>query len=328
MANLKTKYMGINLKNPVLVGSCSLSKNIDGIKRLEDAGAGGIVLKSLFEEQIQINNINQYTRYISPSWHYEAFDYVNRMGMELGPEEYLKLIENAKSSTEIPIIASLNCVTGGWWGDYASKIEAAGADGLEMNIAYFVAEPSKKAEEVEREYYETFEHVRERVRIPIAVKLGPFFTSFTNLASGLVSRGTDALVLFNRFYQFDIDIDKLKPVAGNYLSDPGEISLSLRWIALLYGTVDCDLAATTGIHDAEGVFKMILAGATVVQLVSTLYKNGINYLSKIVSKFSKLMDKKGYRSVEDMRGLVSRSESEKPELFERLQYIKALVGIE
>jgi len=328
MADLKTKYMGLELKNPVIVGSCNLSKSIDGIKRLEDAGAGGIVLKSLFEEQIQINNVEQYTQYISPSWHYEAFDYVSRMGMELGPDEYLNLIEKAKTSTEIPIIASLNCVTGGWWGDYARKIESAGADALEVNIAYLVIEPARKAEEVEREYYTTFEYVREAVKIPVAVKLGPFFTSFANLASGLVSRGADGLVLFNRFYQFDIDIDNLKPVAVAHLSNLDEISLPLRWIALLYGILDCDLAATTGVHDGLGVFKMILAGATVVQVVSALYKNGIDYISTIIKEFERLMDEKGYKSTEDMRGIVSRSESEKPELFERLQYIKALVGME
>jgi dihydroorotate dehydrogenase (fumarate) len=328
MADLSTEYLGLKLKNPLIVASCSLSKNLDGIQRIEEGGAGAVVLKSLFEEQIQKEMVEDIEQFIGPSWHSEAFDYVNKMGMELGPREYLKLIEGAKKSIRIPIIASLNCVSTGWWKDYAKQIESAGADALEMNVALLPHDVKKSSTDIENLYYKVVEKVRETIGIPVAVKIGPFFTSLTQFANELAKRGAMALVLFNRFYQFDIDIEHREVIGANYLSTAGEMSLPLRWISLLYGEIECGLSATTGIHNTEGVMKLIFAGAQAVQLCSVLYKKGVEYVGTILKEAEGWLDKHGIKNLDEIRGTLSRSASENPELYERIQYIKALVGIE
>jgi dihydroorotate dehydrogenase (fumarate) len=328
MADLSTVYMGLQLRNPLIVASCSLSKNLDGIRRIEESGAGAIVLKSLFEEQIQKEMVDDIEQYIGPSWHSEAYDYVNKMGMELGPREYLTLIEESKKSVGIPIIASLNCVSTGWWKDYAKQIESAGADGLELNIALLPHNVKKSSEDIENIYYKVLERINEIIRIPVAVKIGPYFTSLTQFASELNKRGAAALVLFNRFYQFDINIEKRTIVGANHLSTSGEMSLPLRWISLLFGQVECDLSATTGIHNSESVIKLVFAGAQSVQLCSVLYKKGVEYVGTILNETEKWLDKHDIQSLDQIRGTLSQAESTSPELYERLQYIKALVGIE
>jgi len=328
MADLSTEYMGLKLKNPLIVASCSLSKQLDGIHRIADSGAGAVVLKSLFEEQIQKEMVEDIEQYIGPSWHYEAYDYVNKMGMELGPREYLKLIEEAKKSVSIPVIASLNCISTGWWKDYAKQIESAGADALEMNIAFLPDDIKKTSEEIEQIYYKVLEKVKGTIDIPIAVKIGPYFTSMAQFAFELGKRGASALVFFNRFYQFDIDIENMKVIGANYLSTSSEMNLPLRWIALLFGQVNCDLSATTGVHNGQSVIKLILAGAQSVQLCSVLYKQGVEYVSTILDEIALWLDEHNIKSIADIRGKLSRQESAKPELYERLQYIKALVGIE
>jgi dihydroorotate dehydrogenase (fumarate) len=328
MADLSTQYMGLQLRNPLVVASCSLSKNLDGIRALADNQAGAIVLKSLFEEQIEKEIVHDIEQLIGPSWHAEAYDYVNRMGMELGPQEYLKLIESAKKTVDIPIIASLNCVSAHWWKDYAKQIEMSGADALELNIAYMAADVNKSGSEVEQNYIKILNKVKSTVEIPIAVKIGPYFTSLSNIAHELARNGASALVLFNRFYQFNIDIEKKKVVPGNPWSDPSEMNISMRWIAQLTGRVNCDLAASTGIHDAEAVLKQIFAGAKVVQLCSVLYAKGVGQLKKILGDIEKWMKKHGQSSLDQIRGELSQQESENPELYGRLQYIKTLVGIE
>jgi dihydroorotate dehydrogenase (fumarate) len=328
MSDLSTEYMGLKLENPIVVASCSLSKNIDGIQNLADSGAGAIVLKSLFEEQIQKEMVEDVEQYISHAWHSEAYDYVNKMGMELGPREYLKLIENAKKEISIPIIASLNCVSSGWWKDYAKQIENAGADAVELNVSYTPVDVKKTANDIEQTYFGVIDRVRESIDIPISVKIGPYFSSIPYLTYELCRRGASAVVLFNRFYQFNIDSDKMRVVSANHLSSSSEMFLPLKWIAMLYGLINCDLAATTGIHDSESAVKMILAGAQVVQVCSILYKKGVQYLGNLRTGMEKWMNNRNIGSFEDIRGKMSRQESEKPELYERLQYIKALVGIE
>ncbi len=328
MADLSTEYMGLKLKNPLIVASCSLSKQLDGIHRIADSGAGAVVLKSLFEEQIQKEMVEDIEQYIGPSWHYEAYDYVNKMGMELGPREYLNLIEEAKKSVLIPVIASLNCISTGWWKDYAKQIESAGADALEMNIAFLPDDTKKTSEEIERIYYKVLEKVKGTIDIPIAVKIGPYFTSMAQFAYELGKRGASALVLFNRFYQFDIDIENMKVIGANYLSTSSEMNLPLRWIALLFGQINCDLSATTGVHNGQSIIKLILAGAQSAQLCSVLYKKGVEYVRTILDEIELWLDEHGVKSIADIRGKLSRQESAKPELYERLQYIKALVGIE
>ena len=327
MSDLTTKYMGLDLQNPIAVASCSLSKNGDGIKRIADAGAGAVILKSLFEEQIQAET-QEVEQYIGPTWHTEAYDYVKNMGMQLGPNEYLKLIENAKKQVTIPVIASLNCVSARWWAEYAKKLEKAGADGLELNISFLPSDPQRDSREVEKLYYKALDSVKYTVNIPIAVKLGPYFSSLANLSHELFRRGASALVFFNRFYQVDIDIEKMVFSSGSRFSSTEEMSLPLRWIALLSDRIGCDFAATTGVYDAKGVIKMLLVGATVVQLCSTLYVNGLERISEILKELSDWMKKHEFESVDQFRGKLSREQSEKPELLERLQYIKALVGVE
>jgi dihydroorotate dehydrogenase (fumarate) len=328
MADLSTKYMGLDLKNPLIVASCSLSKNVDGIKKLADHGAGGVVMKSLFEEQVQKEVVEDLEQHIGPSWHSEAYDYVNRMGMEFGPDVNLQVIEGAKKAVDIPIIASLNCVTPHWWKDYAKQLESAGADGIELNIGYLVTDVKTRSSDVENLYFRILEKVKSTVRIPIAIKLGPYFTSFAQFAYDLCSRGAAALVLFNRFYQFDIDVEAGKVKAGNPLSDPSEMSLPLRWVALLANRVNADIAASTGVHTAEQVIKQILAGANAVQLCSVLYEEGVGQITDILEGLETWMKKHKVKSLGEIRGKLSLQESDNPELYARLQYIKALVGIE
>jgi dihydroorotate dehydrogenase (fumarate) len=327
MADLSTKYMGLDLRNPVVVASCSLVNNVKGIRRCADAGAGAIVLKSLFEEQIQAE-AKDLEEHLWLYGHSEAFEYVSKLAMPLGPREYLNLIEKAKSAVSVPIIASLNCISARWWTDYAKQLDAAGADGLELNISVMPSDPDRTSEEIENLYLEIVETLKASVKVPIAVKFGSDFTSVARMAGQLAQRGASALVLFNRYYQIDIDIEKVAVKPGYRFSSPDEMSIPLRWIALLAGRVGCDLAASTGVHDGAGVIKQLLAGATVVQLCSTLYLNGVERIGQVLKEVEAWMESHAVASISDMRGTLSQMQSEHPELYERLQYIKALVGIE
>lgn len=324
--DLSTKYMGLHLHNPLIVASCSLVNSSEGVRRCADAGAGAIVLKSLFEEQIQAETEDLEQQ----SWlsgHPEAFEYVRKMGMAHGPREYLKLIEEAKRAVSIPVIASLNCISPKWWTRYAKQI-AAGADALELNISVMPSDPHRSSNNIENLYFKILEEVKWRIELPIAVKIGPYFTSMARMAWELCRRGASALVLFNRFYQLDIDIDKLELAPGYGFSSPERMNLPLRWIALLAGRVSCDLAASTGVHYGAGVIKQLLAGASAVQVCSTLYLNGIEQIGRILEEMETWMKGHGFDSIDQIRGKLSQMQSERPELYERLQYIKAFVGME
>ncbi|MFH1438409.1 MAG: dihydroorotate dehydrogenase-like protein [Pseudomonadota bacterium] len=327
MTDLRTTYMGLELDNPLVVASCSLSKTLEGIRKCADAGAGAVVLKSIFEEQIS-GEMKKMEPDPWIQWHSEAFQYTSNLGMELGPREYLKLIGQAKAKTSFPIIASLNCISQKWWGDFAQQVEAAGADALELNISFMPSDPGRSPADIEKQYCSILEETKKLIRIPVAVKIGPYFTSVAAMAGALDLRGAAALVLFNRFFRFDIDIENLKISAGHRFSSAEEINRSLRWMSLLSGRVRCDLAASTGVHDHEGVIKQLLAGATVVQLCSTLYINGLTQIGAIRGRVEEWMKAKDFASVSDFRGKMSQLQSDKPELYERLQYIKSLVGIE
>lgn len=346
MVDLTTLYMGLELKNPLIVSSCGLTKTVQGVKKAAEAGAGAIVLKSLFEEQIAAE-VTELTGYAVDSGHTEAFEYLQGYGQALGPREYLELVSDAKRAVEVPIIASVNCVSDRRWGEYARQLAAAGADGLEINVGFLPNRASLTGTEVDERYEHILEAVREQVDLPIALKVGPYISSFAHLAARLGNdhvlrtgnrapveelpaqhRRADALVLFNRFYRFDIDVDKLQLTGGNPYSSPAELHLPLRWIAYLAGRVDCDLAATTGVHDGYDLVKQLLAGATAVQVCSTLYRNGIGQIGLILNQLEEWMQARGYSRLDDFRGRLSQSRSQHPEDFERLQYIKALVGIE
>jgi dihydroorotate dehydrogenase (fumarate) len=327
MADLSTKYMGLSLRNPLIVASCGLGKTLEGVRKCADAGAGAIVLKSLFEEQLEAEAKDQ-EEHLWLYGHSEAFEYVSKMAMPLGPRDYLKLIEDAKGAVPIPVIASLNCISPRWWMDYASQIAAVGADAIELNISAMPSDPGRTSEEVEAVYLDIVEALKASIDIPIAVKIGPHFTSVARMAEQICQRGASALVLFNRFYQIDIDIEKVEITSGYRFSSPDEISLPLRWIALLAGRIDCDFASSTGVHDGGDFIKQVLAGATAVQVCSTLYLNGIEQIGRILRQVEAWMSKQGVAKIEEVRGKLSQLESDQPELYERLQYIKLFTGMD
>jgi dihydroorotate dehydrogenase (fumarate) len=319
--------MGMKLKNPVIAASSSLSKSLDGVKRLADTGVGAIVLKSMFEEQIMAET-EQVASHAQSAWHSEAMEYVQNMGMDLGPRDYLRVIEEAKKAVDTPIIASLNCFSTRWWADYAKKLEVAGADAIELNVSFVISDPLTDGTRVEDQYVTILEKVNDRVGLPVAMKIGPMFSSPANMAYQLAEKGAAALVLFNRYYRFDIDLDKMSLVAGNPFSLPEELHLPLRWIGLLAGRIKCDLSATTGIHDWPEAVKMILAGATTVQVCSALYQHGAQRATDIIEGIGEWMKARGHNSLADFRGSLSQLHSADPDRYERLQYIKTFVGIE
>jgi len=351
MINLSTKYMGLELKNPLVVSSCGLTKTVQGVQQAAEAGAGAIVLKSLFEEQINAE-LDELTQQSQHSGHTETYDYLQGFGRSFGPREYLQLVSDAKAAVAVPIIASVNCATAERWIEYAAKLAAAGADGLELNIGFLPNDPAISGVDVEERYLSILSAVRNEVTLPVALKIGPYFSSLAHLAKQLGNdrvprppftvgwcgpgendkkvtwQGADALVLFNRFYRFDIDVDKRQLSGGNPYSTSEELHVSLRWISLLAGRVSCDLAATTGVHDGRDMIKQLLAGASVVQVCSTLYRNGLSQIGLILDQLQEWMQTHGFESPADFRGQLSQVRSDDPGDYERLQYIKALVGIE
>jgi len=325
MINLSAKYMGINLRNPIIISSCSLAHSAEGVKRLADAGAGAVVLKSLFEEQI-LADVKKLELEASAVGHTEEIDYLRQMGMSQKSDEYLKIIEKSKEAVDIPIIASVNCVSDRSWTDYSKYIEAVGADGLELNIALMPKDPKEDPKDIEKKIFRIIEVVKHNINIPVAVKIGPYFTSMTRVAEGIRKSGASALVLFNRFYQPDIDINTFNFQSKNRYSSPSEMSHSLRWIALLYEKFGGSLVGNTGIHDGEAVVKQLLAGADAVEICSTLYINGLGTIESMLTFLEKWMQKNGYKNLEDFRGIISQKNALQPEYFERQQYIRALVG--
>ncbi|MBN2366207.1 MAG: dihydroorotate dehydrogenase-like protein, partial [Calditrichaeota bacterium] len=326
MPDLSTEYLGLKLKNPVIVSSSTLVQSAQGIVDAEKAGAGAVVLRSLFEELIRDEAGRQDSGIYSA--HPEEYDYImSELNLQYGPKNYLELLNKAKSAVEIPVIASINCTTPRWWIEYARQIEATGADAIELNLSLMPTDPGKTSLDIEQEFLSIIRAARENIKIPLAVKIGPYFTSLSRFANQMCGSGIEALVLFNRFYQFDIDINKEIIVGANWYSSPDEMSLSLRWISILYKHVNCQLVATTGIHDAKGLIKQILAGATVVEVASTIYINGFKVIGEIVSGLEEWMERKGHQKLDDFRGRLSLSRRKDPEMYERLQYIKALTGI-
>lgn len=326
MADLQVQYLGKTLSTPLVVSSCGLTQSVANIQKCEEAGAGAVVLKSLFEEQIQAELNHEEYNGLSLV-HPEAKDYFEQMGKHLGPSEYLKLIEAAKKAVRIPIFASLNCVSEPWWTRYAAQLAQVGVDGIELNLSRMPRDPSETSQMVEDRLIRIIEQVSSRVNLPIAAKIGPFFTSLPHFARRLKNARVSALVLFNRFYQMDINPEKMELVPGYQFSTPQEVYTSLRWISILSGQIECDFAASTGVHDGITAVKLILAGASVVQVCSILYKKGIGELQNILKGIESWMEKKGFDAIPDFQGKLSQISSEHPEAYERLQYVKALTGI-
>jgi dihydroorotate dehydrogenase (fumarate) len=319
-------YMGLNLRNPIVVSSSSMTQSANGVKKCAENGAGAVVLKSLFEEQIEVD-VGAQQRDVDLSIHPEAQEYIEQMGMRLGPSSYLDLIRESKKAVDIPVIASVNCVTAKWWSHYARQIEDAGADALELNISMMPRSFSDDSASVEKRFLSIIETVRKEVGIPLAVKIGPFISSLPHFASKLAQAGASALVLFNRFYQLDIDTSAMKLSSGYQFSSPHEIHLPLRWVSILADNLPIDLAASTGIHDGDAAIKMILAGASAVQMCSGLFLHGFAQIGKTLGEIEKWMTASGMKSIDQFRGRLSQKESKDPAAYERFQYIKALTGL-
>jgi len=324
MAELKTRYMGLDLENPLVVSSSGITGSVDGVRRVADSGAGAVVLKSMFEELI-ITDSARLDEVLAESSHPEAYEYIRaKIGMRLGPKPYLELIEDVSTKISLPVIASVNCITPDWWVPYARQIESAGAAGLELNISHFPESNGEDPRDVEKRYVEIVHKVSDELTIPVAVKLGFYFTSLGNLMGQIVEAGAKALVLFNRYYSVDVDVDDKKIVHAMTFSSPEEMRIPLRWVGLLSDKLDCDFAAQTGIHDTESVVKMLMVGATAVQLCSVLYKRGLEHLDVLRTGLSTWLDEGGYTSVNDIRGLALKSDEGQESLLTRLQYVTAL----
>jgi dihydroorotate dehydrogenase (fumarate) len=324
--DLTTRYLGLELKNPLVASASPLSKKVESVRRLEDGGAAAVVMYSLFEEQITHESweLDHYLErgthsYAESLSYFPDLDHYN-----LGPEPYLEHLHRIKAAVSIPVIGSLNGVSSGGWVEYAHEIEQAGADALELNIYYLPTDIDLSGAELEETYVRLVTDIRARVRIPIAVKLSPFFTSIPNIAKRLVEVGANGLVLFNRFYQPDFDLDELKVVPDLDLSTSYELRLPLRWIAILYGRLAADFALTGGVHAAQDVLKAMMAGASVAMMASELLAHGPGRLGQMIAGIERWMEEHEYESIAQMKGSMSQRAVAEPAAFERANYMKAL----
>lgn len=326
--DLSTRYLGLTLKNPLVVSACPMTSQLDILRRLEDAGAAAAVLPSLFEEQIEHDEMAVHNFYETRTEAFpEAITYFPEVdGYNTGPELYLRQIEAAKAAVSIPIIGSLNGVSRGGWTRYARLIQDAGADALELNVYFVASDPEETTDHVESRYVELVTEVRQSVGIPLAVKIGPFFSSLPNMAQRLQQAGADGLVLFNRFLQPDIMLETLKVAPHLVLSNSDELRLPLRWIAILRPQLFISLGGNSGVHRPEDVLKLLLAGADATLLASALYKHGPSYLKTLLDGVRSWMEEREYESVEQMKGSLSRENAPDPAAFERANYIKTLVS--
>lgn len=329
MVDLNTTYLGLKLRSPLVVSASPLSRDLDGICRLEDAGASAIVLHSLFEEQLRQEEIDlDFHLEAGTESFAESLTYFPQPSeFHTGPEGYLNHIRKAKSSVQIPIIASLNSSTLGGWTNFAGEIERAGADAIECNIYYIPTDPNLTAEDIEKTYVEIVQAVKSTVTIPVAVKLSPFFSNMAAMAYRLDRAGANALVLFNRFYQPDIDLEELEIRPNVLLSTPQALRLPLTWIGILYGRLEANLAGTGGVHGAQDVIKLLMVGANVTMLCSSLMRHGVNHLRHIERELVEWMEEHEYESVAQMQGSMSQARCPDPTAFERAQYMRAVKGL-
>jgi dihydroorotate dehydrogenase (fumarate) len=326
MVDLTTTYLGLKLKNPLVASPSPLSEKVNNVKRMEEAGVSAVVMYSLFEEQIihESLELDHYLNRGTESFA-EALTYFPDVGKySLAPDKYLETLEKTKQAVSIPVFGSLNGVSTGGWIEYARKIQDAGADGLELNLYYLPADINLTSSQLEDNYVKLVSDIRASIKIPLAIKLAPFFTALPNFASRLVEAGADGLVLFNRFYQPDLDLENLEVVPNLVLSNSDELRLPLRWIAILYGKVNADLALTTGVHTPVDAIKAIMAGATVAMTTSAILKRGTQAIEQILDGMEAWMTEHEYVSVQQMRGSMSQGSVADPEAFERANYMKVL----
>lgn len=322
MTDLSTTYMGLHLRNPVVAGSSGLTNSLDGARRCAEAGAGAVVLKSIFEEEIDAESAELVGSSEAFGYHLEAEEYLARYGREGAVDRYLELIRDVKREVSVPVIASVHCVSAGGWTDFAARVEQAGADGLELNVFVLPADPQRSGADNERVYFDVAQSVTRKVSIPVALKIGPYFSGLAQTLVKLSRTGIRALVLFNRFFPIDFDLEKMELVPGVIYSTPAEMQFPLRWISILSGRVHCDLAASTGVHDGAAVAKKLLAGATAVQVCSALYRNNVGYLATIVRQLDEWMERQGLERIAQFRGRLGQKHVKNPAAYERVQFMK------
>ncbi len=326
MINLEIQYMGLKLKNPIIVASSGLTNSIEKIKDLEKAGAGAVVLKSIFEEQIN-NEVSDLINRDPQNLYPEAEDYIWNYTRNNSITKHLNLLSEAKKETEIPIIASINCMSASEWTIFAKEFENAGADALELNLFFVPTTRQRSSEEIEQLYLKIVSEVKKQVKIPVSVKIGYYYTNMVAMADKLVAHGASALVLFNRFYEPDINIEKMQITSSDIFSSPEDIRRSLRWIGLISSQLPkVEIAASTGIHDGEAVIKQLLAGAQAVQVCSSIYINGSQIIAGMLSDLTAFMKKQNFKKIEDFRGRLSYKNIPDPMLYERAQFMKYFSG--
>ena len=319
---LFTKYMGLDLTSPLIAGSCNLTDSLENLKAIEAAGAGAVILKSIFEEEITLEFAQELKKLGPMDENLEFLDYFDSEIRQEKLNRYLTLISGAKSSLKIPVIASINCVTSHEWSFFAKKIEAAGADGIELNISTLPSGPDQESTGYENTYFDIIRRVTEKLQIPVSVKISPYFSNPGRMISRLSETGISGIALFNRYYSPDIDIDKVALKSAPGLSCDTDYLLPLRWIGMMSDRVKCGLSATSGIHDWQTVVKMVLAGARAVQLVSVLYKHGFEAIAEINRQIIEWMDSKNYDSLDDFRGKLALGKNVNPAAYERVQFMK------
>lgn len=322
MNELYTKYMGLDLRSPLIAGSCNLTDNVDNLKEIEKAGAGAVVLKSVFEEEIYLEYASEFSKLGPMEDNLEFLDYYDVEIRQENLKRYLDLITAAKATLQIPVIASINCVTSQEWSFFARKIEAAGADALELNLFILPSNLRQSSNDNENTYFEIIQRVTSQVTIPVAVKISPYFSNLGRMIAEFSASGIKGLVLFNRFYSPDIDIDKEVVKSAPKLSSPGDYRLPLRWIGMMAQRVECDLSASTGVHDWETAVRLLLAGAQTVQLASLLYKEGFQSIANLNNGIANWMESKNYNSLADFRGKLALGTDVNPAEYERVQFMK------
>ncbi|TAJ12621.1 dihydroorotate dehydrogenase-like protein [Marinilabiliaceae bacterium JC017] len=323
MKDLSTTFFGLPVKNPIIVGSSGLASTIGGIKKLADNGAGAIVLKSVFEEEILSeadNTVNQQLG--ADENNMEFFDYYDYQVKRDVLDNYVSLIHEAKSKVDVPIIGSINCSSSSEWISYAKRIEKAGADALELNIFKLPSDVHANSEKIEKIYFDIAKRIKDHISIPVGLKVAPYFTNMANVISRLSYSGVEGIVLFNRFTSVDFDIETDQFTTRNVYSSNDEYGMSLRWISIMADKVGCDLIASTGVHDATTLIKMVMVGAASVEVVSAIYKNGPEIIGSIIKEMEAWMERRGFNSLNDFKGQMSQKESDCPEVFERVQFMK------
>jgi len=327
MVDLSTQYLGMTLKNPVIAGSSGFTSSVEGIQELEKNGAAAVVLKSIFEEEIAFEYNDILKEASGAGVNLDQFDYYDFHIKGEKLNRYTALIEESKKAVSIPVIASINCVYSHEWTSFAKRLQTAGADALELNMFFLPTDLGRTSEEKEKAYFQIIEKIQKEVTIPIALKISYYFSNLGSMIQKLSETGIAGLVLFNRFYSPDFDIDKMEVISSNVLSSPSDLSISLRWIAIMAKRVSCDLAASTGVHDGVALIKQLLAGADAVQVASTLYLNGTSRIAEMLKTLEEWMGKRGYGSLADFKGTMSQARSSNPAAYERVQFMKHFAGL-